>query len=457
MSEPSDELLSSTCRALDHRLARAQAEGRAPSVAAGVVRDGRRVWTGGRGSVDGAPPTADTQYRIGSITKTFVAVLVLRLRDEGRLDLADPLEAHLPGTAAGDRTVLQLLSHTAGVASETPAPWWERTEGDLRPELADVLGDHPLKHPPGRRFHYSNPGFALLGALVARLRGATFAEVLQAEILDPLGLRRTTPMPVAPHALGWAVHPWADLLLPEPTPHAGWMAPAGQLWSTVDALSRFAAFLLDGDDRVLGLDTLLQMREPVSPPASDGPGYGMGLQSRGGPYALVGHGGSMPGFLAGLDFSADAGLAVVAFANATSGPDVGALVADLVDAVATAEPRMPAPWVPLVDAERALLALTGPWYWGANPFAIRLLAARHLELVTLGGRGRESRFSPETDGTWTGLDGYYRGETLTVVRDAAGAVTHLDLGSFVLTREPYAPTGVVPGGVDPVGWRGVDA
>ena len=141
-------------------------------------------------------------------------------------------------------------------------------------------------------------------------------------------------------------------------------------------------------------------------------------------------------------------------ANATSGPDVGGLIEDLVEAVVTAEPRFPQPWAPLAEADPALLALTGPWYWGAAPFAVKLHADRHLELVTLGKRGRESRFRPHGDGTWTGLDGYYRGETLTVVRDAAGAVTHLDLASFVLTREPYAPADVVPGGVGPAGWTG---
>jgi CubicO group peptidase (beta-lactamase class C family) len=448
------DLLPTTRRQLDHRLARAQAEGRSPSMVAGLVRDGRLVWSGGRGSVAGAAPTADTQYRIGSITKTFVAVLVLRLRDEGQLDLADRLEVHLPGTAAGDRTVLQLLSHTAGIASETPAPWWERTDGAVRPTLSDVLGEQPLKHTAGQRFHYSNPGFALLGAMVGRLRGRSFEEVLRAEVLEPLGLRRTTLMPTAPHALGWAVHPWADVLLPEPAHDAGLMAPAGQLWSTVADLTRFATFLLDGDDRVLPLATVQEMRDPVAPGGPDGPGYGLGLQARGGPYGLVGHGGSMPGFLAGLDVSAEAGLGVVAFANATSGPDLGAVVEDLVDIVATAEPRDPAPWAPLPDAEPGLLALTGPWYWGAAPYALKLVAPRRLELVTLSARGRESRFSPEADGTWTGLDGYYRGETLSVHRDGSGAVTHLDLGSFVLTREPYGPTEVVPGGVDPAGWGG---
>ncbi|WP_375432310.1 serine hydrolase domain-containing protein [uncultured Friedmanniella sp.] len=449
-----DELLPATRRALDHRLAVGQSEGRTPSMAAGLVREGALVWSAGRGAVDGAEPTADTQYRIGSITKTFVAVLVLRLRDEGLVDLAAPLQTYLPGTRAGDRTVRQLLSHTAGLAAETPPPWWERTPGTERPELVDVLSDDPAGLAPGQRFHYSNPGFALLGALVAAVRGRPFGEVLAAEVLGPLGMSRTTLLPEPPYARGWAVHPWADALLPEPAHDAGWMAPAGQLWSTVHDLSRFAALLIDGDDRVLSRESVTQMGEPVAPPAADGSGYGLGLQLRVGGRPLVGHGGSMPGFLAGLDCALEERLGVVVFANATSGPAVGSIAADLLGIVADAEPRPPAAWSPLPEVDPDLLALTGPWYWGAAPYALRLRAERHLELVRLSVRGRESRFRPEPDGSWTGLDDYYAGERLTVVRDAVGQVSHLDLGSFVLTRQPYGPADVVPGGVDPGGWGG---
>ena len=74
--------------------------------------------------LDGHEPDGDTQYRIGSLTKTFIAVLVTRLRDEGRLDLADPLGRHLDAGEAAGATIAQLLSHTAGLASETPGPWW---------------------------------------------------------------------------------------------------------------------------------------------------------------------------------------------------------------------------------------------------------------------------------------------------------------------------------------------
>ncbi|WP_435272837.1 serine hydrolase domain-containing protein [Streptomyces parvulus] len=242
MTTSQDELLPATRRQLLHRIAVAQAEGRTPSLVAAVVRDGRTVWHGARTSVEGHGPDENVQYRIGSITKTFTAVLVLRLRDEGLLDLGDPLEKHLPGTGAGEATIAELLAHSGGLAAESPAPWWERTPGSLRPELADVLGKQPFLHPVGRRHHYSNPGYTLLGALVAQVRGASWEEVLRREVLEPLGLHRTSTRPSDPHAGGWAVHPWADVMLPEPAEDLGRMAPAGQLWSTTGDLARFAVF-----------------------------------------------------------------------------------------------------------------------------------------------------------------------------------------------------------------------
>jgi CubicO group peptidase (beta-lactamase class C family) len=453
-SEASDGLLPATSRALLHRVATGQAEGRAPSLIGAVVRDGRQVWCGSRSMHQGHEPDGDTQYRIGSLTKTFVAIMIMRLRNEGLLDLADPISKYLDCGPVGSATIAQLISHTAGLASEARGPWWERTPGELRPELADIFGDRPRPHPAGREFHYSNPGFALLGALVGQLRGHSWDEAVRREILAPLGMTRTTIRPQSPHAGGFAVHPWADVMQPEPAEHTGLMAPAGDLWSTADDLSRFAAFLLDGDDRVLGSSTLKEMRRPAAPTA-DAEGYGLGLQLLGRDgRSLYGHTGSMPGFVATLWASADDGVGAVVLSNVTSGPAIDAIAADLVAIVADNEPRLPDRWQPQAGIGPELLAMTGLWYWGPRPTVLRVLASDTLELrpVTAGRRGG-SRFRAEADGTWLGLDGYYTGETLRLVPAADGVAAHLDLGTFVFTREPYSPDSPPAGRPHEDGWQ----
>jgi CubicO group peptidase (beta-lactamase class C family) len=442
-------LLPETERALTHRLATAQRDGRSPSIVGAVTRGGEQAWA------HAIETTTETQFRIGSLTKTFVAVLVMRLRDEGLLGLDDPLEQHLADPPIRGVTIAQLLSHTAGIASETPEPWWERTPGEIRPALADIV-DPRLKHPPGHRFHYSNPGFGLLGAVVVELRGRPWPEVLQAEILDPLEMRRTSFLPQEPHAQGTAVHPWADVVMPEVVQETGLMAPAGQLWSTVDDLCRFAQLLAGEADDVLSADTVAEMRVPRSAPESDTweSSYGLGVQLlRVGQRMLAGHTGSMPGFLCALWVSVEDDVSAAVLANTTSGLPIGTLGADLLGIVADREPRIPAPWRPMEKLDDSLLELVGPWYWGPTGYGLKLEADGHFQLSSLSGAGtRNSRFRPSGVGTWVGLNGYFAGETLRPVRDDEGRLTHLDIGSFVLTREPYDPDAPIPGGVDPDGW-----
>jgi hypothetical protein len=168
---------------------------------------------------------------------------------------------------------------------------------------------------------------------------------------------------------------------------------------------------------------------------------------------LIGHTGSMPGFVCTLWVSVDDDVGAVALANTTGGLAIGALAADLVGIVAEQEPRIPDPWRPLAEVDASLLELTGPWFWGPAGYALKLEADRHFRLSALSGTGsRNARFRPADDGTWIGLNGYFAGETLRPVRDEQGRVNHLDIGSFVFTREPYAPDAPIPGGVDPDGW-----
>ncbi len=437
-----------TARLLLARLARTQIQGRAPSVLAGVVRKGALAWSAGRGDVVGPPQ--DVQYRIGSITKTFAAVLVLRLRDAGRLRLGEPVETYLPGCGLGPATVAQLLAHTAGLRSETAGPWWERTAGAdyAALERTTLRAGGARVDEPSRTFHYSNTGYGLLGEIAARLHGAPWPAVLQREILDPLGMTRTTMRPQSPAAQGFAVHPWADVLLPEPEHDHGAMAPAGQLWSTLTDLARWCTVLAGGSD-LLSTATLAEMTAPqgLGDVREGGweSAYGLGLQLwNAGGERTHGHSGSMPGFLA-LVRTVVGGDGVVLLANATSGVDIGPTSTDLLRIVAENDPLLPEPWRPTPVAA-ALLPLLGVWYWGPTPLALTATGGGDLEIVAVGRGGRLTRLVAAGADRWRALDGYYTGETLVVARAADGTVRHLDIGSFVLTRQPYEPGVGVPGG-----------
>jgi CubicO group peptidase (beta-lactamase class C family) len=449
----STEVLGSTAGLLAAQLAGAQAEGRLPSLAAAVVRSGELAWWGSRGRFvnrDGdRRADADTQYRIGSITKTMTAVLVLQLRDEGRLDLADPLSAHLPGVAYGDRSIRSLLAHNAGLPAEPPGPWWERSPGRDWEELRSGIQDSRGVLPAGRQYHYSNLSFALLGQLVAALRGCSWRAAVRDRLLQPLGLGRTTYDPQPPAAQGFSVHPFAQTLTDEPAQDTDAMAPAGQLWSSLRDLASWAAFLAAPDPRVLAPETLAEMAivQSADPGSQLVDAYGLGLRllhrDEG---TLVGHTGSMPGFLAAAFVDPKTRVGAVALTNGTRGLDPAGFPADLISTVLAHEPAVPPEWVPAADPG-VLTELLGRWYWGNTPFDLCWQGGDLL--LSAPGNDQPTRFAPGPAGDFLGLGDYFSGETLRVVRRGDGGVSHLDLATFVLTRTPYDPLAPIPGGAPP--------
>jgi CubicO group peptidase (beta-lactamase class C family) len=447
------EVLGSTAALLEAKLADAQASGRLPSLTAAVVRSGELAWWGTRGrfvSRDGdrrADP--DTQYRIGSITKTMTAVLVLQLRDEGRLDLAEPLSAHLPEVAYGDRSIRALLAHNAGLPAEPPGPWWERSPGQDWEALQSGIADSRGVLPPGRQYHYSNLAFALLGQLVAKLHGRPWRDALRDRLLDPLGLDRTTYRPQPPAAQGFSVRPFAHTLTDEPARDTDAMAPAGQLWSSARDLARWAAFLAAPDPRVLAPETLAEMAivQSADPRSQLVDAYGLGLRLlRRGEGTLVGHTGSMPGFLAAVFVDPGTRVGAVALANGTRGLDAAGFPADLITTVLAHEPAVTPEWEPAEDSGH-LAELLGRWYWGNTPFDLCWQGGALL--LSAPGSDEPTRFAPGPAGDLVGLDDYFSGETMRVVRRRDGAVSHLDLATFVLTRTPYDPQAPIPGGAPP--------
>lgn len=435
-----------TGRRLTGVLARAQVGGRLPSVVAGVVRDGELAWTGAYGDVAGDP--SDVQFRIGSITKTFTAVLVHQLVRDGRLALDDTASSVLGDVGYGDRTIRSLLAHDSGMQAEPVGSWWERSAGLSFEELVSANDGSGAVFPALQQFHYSNLGFALLGEAAARLHGTSWWEAVQERILGPLQMGRTTYLPAPPAAQGWSVHPYAGTLDPEPATDTGAMAPAGQLWSSVRDLATYARFLIDGHPDVLTLDHLLAASHPQSGDRDDalGHAYGLGFQLyAGGAGMLVGHGGSMPGFLAICLVDRARGTGCVGFTNATHGLATTDLARDLLDELERSEPSLPRPWAPTRQVPGELLDVLGVWHWGNTPY---VLSFESGEVVARAGGVAKWRYAVR-DGRIVGTGGYQAGEVLHVVRRDDGTVSHLDAATFVLTREPYDPEAPIPGGAPP--------
>jgi CubicO group peptidase (beta-lactamase class C family) len=424
--------------------------GRLPSLVAAVGLGRRPWWTREVG-------LAGRQYRIGSITKTFTAVLVMRLRDEGRLDLDDAVSAHLPDAPFGGRSIRSLLAHCSGMPAEPAGPWWERSPGSSWHDLIVANAARPPVFWPNRRYHYSNLGYAVLGELVARLRKASWWDCVQAELLVPLGLSETTYLPLDAAAVGTSRDPRTGALMGERVQETGAMAPAGQLWSTPADLIAWADVLAQGrgDESggrmplvmgrdVLSPETAVEMRTVQSgdPDDQHQGAYGLGLRLHwSATGTLAGHTGSMPGFLAAMFVDPRTHASAVVMANVTTGIELERLAADM---IARVHPMGYHPtereYEP--DPEDAMPDLEGDWFWGNTPF--RLTATS--DGLILESERQPWRFIRHRVDGYHGLNGYTAGEELSVVRRADGTPSHLEVATFVLTREPYDPSAPIPGG-----------
>jgi CubicO group peptidase (beta-lactamase class C family) len=424
---------------------------RAPSIVAAVGLGRRPWWTRELGAVG-------RQYRVGSIAKTFTAALVMRLRDEGRLDLDDVVSAHLPGAPFGDRTVRSLLAHCSGMPAEPAGPWWERSPARSWDDLVAANAGRTPVFWPNRRYHYSNLGYAVLGELVARQRGAPWWDCVRSELLEPLQLTETTYLPLDGAAVGTSRDPLTGELVGERVQETGAMAPAGQLWSTPADLIAWADVLAQGrgDESggamppvmgpdILSRDTAVEMRTVQSgdPDDQHQGAYGLGLRLHwSATGTLAGHTGSMPGFLAAVFVDPRTHASAVVMANVTTGIEVERLTADMIARV------QPLGYHPTErenepDPEDAMPDLEGDWFWGNTPF--RLTATS--DGLILESERQPWRFVRDRIDGYRGLNGYTAGEELSVVRRADGTPSHLEVATFVLTRTPYDPDAPIPGGL----------
>src|SRR6185503_18763918 len=227
-----------------------------PGAAWGVIVDGRLAHTGTAGLRDvetKAPVAADTVFRIASMTKSFTAMSILKLRDEGKLSLDDAAERYVPElnglkypTADSPRiTIRHLLSHAEGFPEDNP--WGDRQLADSEQQLTDMIrGGIPFSNAPGVAYEYSNYGFAILGRIVSRVSGMPYTDYVTANVIRPLGMTSTTLEPSSvpadrlAHGYRWEDERWKN----EPLLANGSFGSMGGMLTTVPDLSRYVAAFL---------------------------------------------------------------------------------------------------------------------------------------------------------------------------------------------------------------------
>jgi len=339
----------------------------APGATVIVVKDGKTVLRRAYGMADvvkGVTMTPDMALRLGSITKQFTASAILMLADEGKLALDDDITKHLPDypTRGKKITIEHLLTHTSGIASFTSKPDYvaKMTQDMTVAQMIDSFKNDPLDFEPGSQYRYNNSGYFLLGAIIEKVSGQTYAGFLQARIFTPLGMRDTyyegTGASRAPVAAGHSRTPSGFGMAPPLSmsqPYA-----AGALVSTVDDLARWDAAVSAG--KLLKSATWQRAFTPYR--LSDGKpttyGYGWEIGKVQGE-AMIGHNGGINGFSThAMRFPAK-GVYVAVLTNSDSGPANPALVVRKAAAVALGKPYREFREVALDAA--ALDAVTGSY------------------------------------------------------------------------------------------------
>jgi CubicO group peptidase (beta-lactamase class C family) len=414
---------------LRRELVRLQRESPAPSVSAALFRGPELLWSEAIGLADvenAREATADTQYAVGSITKTFIATAVLILRDEGRLGLDDPVGRHLPEADREGVTVRRLLAHLSGIQREVPGEAWETLEFPDRDALIELLAEAEQVLPPGGHWHYSNLAYALLGEMVDRIEGVPCQQFVDERILRPLELERTTWGPGDSAATGYFVERFADVSHPEPVVDKRALAPAGAIWSTTGDLARWGAHLMEQEE----MHSLQVMADAESWLL----GWGLGLiLYRRGERLFAGHDGATVGHAAHLSYSRDAKVGIALLTN-TENPSLEFDPVALTAKAAEALPAEPEPWTPGEPVPAELVGALGVWWGEGVDWAFEWREGRLQARRPGPDRRARAAFEREGDDRYRTVFGRERGELLRIVRDESGMPVKLYWATYPFTR-----------------------
>jgi CubicO group peptidase (beta-lactamase class C family) len=411
--------------------------GRWPGATVVVLRDGAVVHTTAYGlaSIEqGVANSARTRFRLGSVSKSFTALLVLQLVERGRLRLDDPLEKYLPGAVGGDAmTIHHLLSHTAAMPDFMPF------------EQALTM---PREYAPGDRLNYSNLGYTALGRVVEKVTGKTYETLLRESILDPLGMVDSgggwRGLPPVGRATGYLFDPAANGVGVADTTDAD--LPSGGLYSTAEDMTRWVKGLLDG--RIVSAETLEKAWAPVALRDGRRGAYGYGFMLA--PYRgvrEVAHGGDISGFNSYVAIYPTEKLAVVVLSNVGMRPpgpvpEAAAIAHEIVDAMAGE--RLGPRWPPTITLAPEVLDRYAGRYRIDAPAQVHEVMGEAIELRREGerlvakGKQGEAEIFPESETEFHSKAGPVR---IVFVRGDGGApvgaiLTLMGLREFHLTRLP---------------------
>jgi CubicO group peptidase (beta-lactamase class C family)/D-alanyl-D-alanine dipeptidase len=331
-------------RALERFIEGQVADKELPALSIALVDDQRIVWARGFGFArpkDRFPATAGTVYRVGSVSELFTDVGILRLVEQGRLDLDAPVTSYLPdfrpaNPFAKPVTLRQLMTHRSGLVREPPVgSSFDPTEPGLA-RTVESLNRTELLFPPGERTNYSNAAVAVAGYVLEATQHEPFAKYLRREVLEPLGMARSafevTPALRTDLAVG-TMWTYQGREFEAPTFALG-IAPAGGMYSTVEDLARFLTVRFAGGRGPKGSGlkpaTLEQLWTPQPAKAEDESGFGPGftsaeLDGR----RCVGHAGGVYGFTTELAALPDEKLGVVVAASRDGVNAVTTRIADV--------------------------------------------------------------------------------------------------------------------------------
>jgi CubicO group peptidase (beta-lactamase class C family) len=328
--------IASALPTIESELEQLVLEERLPGLCVGIVVDQELAWSRGLGTRDlasGEPADEHTLHRVASITKTLTTAAVLQLRDRGGLSLDDTLQEHIPEFASvrevagrrDDVTLRRLLTHRAGLVTETPLPTWSASEFPSRDEILAALPDTEIVLPADHAFKYSNLAFGLLGEVIARVSGQDYFEYVQQHLLDPLQM--TDSIYWLPEdqrhrmAVGYSPDLFRDQLKPAPYVGLGGVAACGQLHSSVADLARWISLQFRSSERaiaddVLSSSTLDQFHQPQYSDPDWSAAQCLGWRSlRVGNNVYHGHGGGIFGFSSHVLFSRQHRIGAIALAN----------------------------------------------------------------------------------------------------------------------------------------------